>query len=167
MFLARSRSLFFLAFMASLLVMGGVLYLEFGVGLQPCPLCLVQRFFLVAFGAVCLAAFIHAPGRAGQHVYWGLAVTCALLGALAASRQVWLQSGTQAPQASCQPPLGQMLRSMPFNEVAETLLLGTPDCVRIKWTLLQMSLAEWSLLAFAGMAVFALIQLLYRYRQAF
>lgn len=166
MLLTRSRSLFFLSFTASLLVMGAVLYLEFGVGLEPCPLCLVQRFFLVAFGAACLAAFIHSPGRVGQYVYWGLASLAACLGALSASRQVWLQSSSMVPAEICHPTFGHMLRSMPLSQVIESLLLGTADCVRIKWTLLEMSIAEWSLLAFAGMAVFTLIQLLYVHRQA-
>lgn len=166
MFLARSRSLFFLAFTASLLIMMAVLYLEFGVGLEPCPLCLVQRFFLVAFAAACLAAFIHSPGREGQYVYWGLSSLFACLGALAASRQVWLQNSSMVPAEVCHPTIGHMLLSMPFGQVIESLLLGTADCVRIKWTLLEMSVAEWSLLAFAGMAVFTLIQLLCVHRQA-
>jgi disulfide bond formation protein DsbB len=166
MLLARSRSLFFLAFTASLLVMAGVVYLEFWVGLETCPLCLVQRFFLVIFAAVCLLALVQGPGRTGQYVYWGLAFSSALFGALGASRQVWLQSNAIMPDESCHPTLGHMFSSMPLTEVIEALLLGTPDCVQLKWTLLEMSVAEWSLLAFAGMAVFTFIQLLYVHRQA-
>jgi disulfide bond formation protein DsbB len=40
--------------------------------------------------------------------------------------------------------------------------LGSPDCAIINWTLLGMSLPEWSLLVFAGLGVIALMQLFER-----
>ncbi|MCY1402623.1 disulfide bond formation protein B [compost metagenome] len=167
MFLARSRSLFLMGFLASLLIIGAVLYLEYEVGLQPCPLCWVQQFFLFGFGAICLMAFIHAPAQLGQYIYGGAAFSFALFGALAASRQVWLQSNGVVPEQTCHPTLAQMLQTLPLRQVVESLLFGTPDCVLVKWTLLGMSVAEWSLLAFSGMLVFSFLQFLCMRRRVF
>ena len=50
MSLASPRSLFLLAFLGCLALLGGALYLEHGVGLDPCPLCIVQRIFVILFG---------------------------------------------------------------------------------------------------------------------
>ncbi|MCY1393428.1 disulfide bond formation protein B [compost metagenome] len=161
MFLARLRSLFLMGFLASLMIIGAVVYLEYGVGLKPCPLCWVQQFFLVGFGATCLLAFIHAPARLGRYAYWGAAFTFALFGALAASRQVWLQSNAAVPEQACHPSLQHMIQTLPLRQVIESLLFGTPDCVLVKWTLVGMSVAEWSLLAFAGMMVFSFMQFFY------
>ena len=42
------------------------------------------------------------------------------------------------------------------------VLHGSADCAEVNWTLLGMSIPEWSLLAFAGMVLFAGYQLLRR-----
>ena len=52
MLLACSRFIFLLALVASAAVLGASLYLEYGPGLSPCLLCLVQRYLLLAFCVV-------------------------------------------------------------------------------------------------------------------
>ena len=65
------------------------LYLQHVVGLNPCPMCIVQRYALIG---VALLALIGWRLRG-----WGLAVTgvllalCAGFGAFTAARQSWLQ----------------------------------------------------------------------------
>jgi protein dithiol:quinone oxidoreductase len=41
-------------------------YLQFVAGLEPCPLCIIQRLLLFAVGVAFLAAALHHPaGRVG------------------------------------------------------------------------------------------------------
>jgi disulfide bond formation protein DsbB len=40
-------------------------YLEFIKGLEPCPLCITQRFFLLVSGLLGLLAAIHKPAQTG------------------------------------------------------------------------------------------------------
>jgi disulfide bond formation protein DsbB len=162
MILARSRSMFLTAFFASVLIMGAALYLEYQVGLKPCSLCIVQRVFLVIFGLLCLLAAVHFPATKGMRGYMGGALSCAVLGGLAATRQLWLQNYPQAWMPTCHPDLWGTLLHMPVSEALKVLVLGTPDCAAVNWTLSGLSLPEWSLLAFAGLALFALLQLLHR-----
>lgn len=162
MILARSRSMFLLAFCASVLIMGAALYLEYEVGLQPCSLCIVQRFFLAVFGISCLAAAVHFPRGSGLRIYAGMGLVSALLGGLAATRQLWLQDNADPAAVTCHPGLWHLLQHAPLLQTLKVLVLGTPDCGSINWTLLSLSLPEWSLLGFAGLALFALIQLLHR-----
>jgi disulfide bond formation protein DsbB len=42
------------------------------------------------------------------------------------------------------------------------VLHGSADCAEVNWTLLGMSIPEWSLLAFVMMVAFSLYQLLRR-----
>ncbi len=63
--LASPRSLFLLAFIGSALLIVVALYMEHVMGLAPCPLCIVQRICVIAFGLTCLLAAIHGPAKPG------------------------------------------------------------------------------------------------------
>jgi disulfide bond formation protein DsbB len=162
MSLARSRSLFLLAFFACVFVICAALYLEYGVGLAPCPLCIVQRAFVIAFGVICLIAFFHAPGKTGWRIYSLLILLCALAGAAAAGRQVWLQSVPMDDFTSCMHTPGSVLAAMPLTQILAQVFNGIAGCTEINWSLFGMSIAEWSLLAFAGMILFAAYHLFQR-----
>lgn len=163
MSLASPRSLFFLAFLACLAMMGGALYLEHVVGLEPCPLCIVQRMCVMAFGLFALLAALHNPGRGGRRAYAGLTFLSAAAGAAAACRQIWIQNTPPDPMASCMPSnFDYMLENLPFQEFVSRVLHGTADCAEVTWTLFGMSLAEWCLLAFVGMVIFSAYQFLRR-----
>ncbi len=162
MALVQPRTLFLLAFLGCLALMGGALYLEHVVGLNPCPLCIVQRIFVMLFGAVCLVAAIHGPGRGGRRVYAVLGLLMALGGAATAARQIWLQSVPADQLEACLPSLEFMMQALPLQEIVTLVFRGTADCAEVTWTLFGFSLPEWSLLAFLAMAVVALFQLLRR-----
>lgn len=160
--LVSSRTLFLLAFVGCLLIMAGALYLEHVVGLQPCPLCVVQRVCVMLFGLLCLLAAVHGPGMLGQRLYAGLLMLITLTGAGTAARQVWLQSVPADQLPSCIPPLDYLMDTLPFQEIVRVVLHGSADCAEVSWTLFTLSVAEWSLLAFVGMLVFALLQMFRR-----
>lgn len=161
MHLARSRSLFLLAFIACALVTCAVVYLERSARLAPCPLCMVQRALVSVFGLIALAAFIQAPRKVGWRIYSSLMLFCAMAGASAAGRQVWLQSNP-ADGAACVATSDNLFEVMTFFKIIAQMFDGEVDCLEVTWTLFGMSLPEWSLLAFVGMIVFAIYQLCQR-----
>lgn len=160
--LASPRSLFFLGFIGCTLMMIAALYLEHVVGLAPCPLCIVQRICVIGFGLVCLLAAIHGPARVGRRVYSFVALLFALSGGATAIRQIWLQNMPVDQLPSCLPSLEYMMDALPFQEIARLVLHGTAECAEVNWTLLGMSIPEWTLLAFIAMALFTLWQTLRR-----
>ena len=81
--LASPRSLFFLAFLACAAMLGAGFYLQYVVGLEPCPLCIVQRIFFAGAGLFSLIAALHGRGR---RVYSVLVLLCSLGGAGTAGR---------------------------------------------------------------------------------
>jgi disulfide bond formation protein DsbB len=160
--LSPFRGLFLLAFLLSVPVLAGSLYLQHGVGLQPCPLAILQRLCLVGFALACLAAALHGPASFGARVYALVALFCAGAGAIAAGRQIWLQDlpGGQPPRALS--VLDGLLSRLPLHGLLRLVLQGTGECGEVSWSLLGLSVPEWSLLAFAGLLLVSLWPLLRR-----
>ncbi len=74
---------------AALLAVG--YYLQFVDGLEPCPMCILQRVCYMAVVALGAVAALHGPGRLGQRVYSALLLIPVLIGLGVAARQTWLQ----------------------------------------------------------------------------
>lgn len=150
------RLRFALPALACVLLLAFGLYLQYGQGLQPCPLCLVQRGFFMAVAAVCIVAALHDPRRLGSLVYGALAALFALGGAAVAARQVWLQHLPPDKVPQCGPDLFFMMENFPLSRTLKTLVSGTGECAAVDWTFLRLSIAEWSLVCFAGLALYSL-----------
>jgi disulfide bond formation protein DsbB len=138
------------------LLLGFGFFLQYGEGLEPCPLCLVQRGFFIAVMAVCLVAALHRPRRRGTVVYASLAGLFALGGAAVAARQVWLQHLPPDKVPQCGPDLYFMMENFPLSRTLRTLFSGTGECAAVDWTFLRLSIAEWSLLWFAALFLYCL-----------
>ena len=136
------------------------LYLQHVVGLEPCPMCIVQRYALVL---VALTAGIGGALRQrGAHV--GAAVLILLLsgfGAFVAARQSWLQ--WYPPEvASCGRDFFGMIETFPLKRAIPMIFKGGGDCTKVDWTFLGLSIANWSFLVFCGFAFIALVLLVRR-----
>jgi len=108
---------------------------------------------------ICLAAAIHGPAKTGRRVYSGFALLFVVAGAATAIRQIWLQSVPADQLPSCLPSLEYMMEALPFQEIARLVLHGTAECAEVSWTMLGLSIPEWSLLGFIGMAIVCVWQL--------
>lgn len=161
--MASLRTLFIPACLASLAVLGASFYLESVLELVPCPLCFNQRLLLGIYALVCLSAALHAPGITGVRLYARAAMVSAASGALLAARHVWLQGAGDASHL-CPLPIGRMFE-LSWREAVRQLLLGGPDCRSLSWSFLDLTLPEWSLVAFLLLAALPLSCLLaYRFR---
>lgn len=160
---ARLRSFFLPACLAALAVLAASFQLENMPGLVPYPLCFSQRLLLAAYALLCLGALLQAPGLQGIRQYARATLGCSLAGALLAARHVWLQ-GAGTVMHVCPVPIGRVFEQS-WSEAARQLLLGGPDCNSLTWSFLDLTLPEWSLLAFLLLAALPLSCLLaYRFR---
>ncbi|UXZ96447.1 disulfide bond formation protein B [Pseudomonas phytophila] len=158
--LARTRSLFFLVFIACAMIVGSVVYLQcVVVGLSPCVLCLWQRAVFVASGLVAFIATIHAPGRAGCGAYSAVILLLTLSGAAIAGGQVWLQTATIDQTAEVIAQVERLLDMLSLHSQVDRLRSDAAFCAEISWSLFGISLPEWSLLAFVGLALVMLYAL--------
>lgn len=158
---ARLRTFFVPACLASLAVLVGSYYLEYTLGLIPCPLCFTQRLLLGLYAMLCLGAVVQAPST--SRGYTRALLACSLTGALLAARHVWLQGASGAIHV-CPAPIWRVFEQS-WREAARQLLLGGPDCHSLTWSFFDLTLPEWSLLAFLLLAALPLSHLLaYRFR---
>ena len=152
-----------LAFLACAGLLAFALYEQLHVGLVPCPLCIFQRIAFTATGVVFLVAGLHAPRHAvGQRVYALLALLAALVGAGIAGRHVWIQHLPPDQVPACGPGLDYLRELLPLSGVIRTVLSGSGECAKVDWTLLGLSMAEWGLVWFVLLALWALCLLLRR-----
>jgi disulfide bond formation protein DsbB len=131
-------------------------YLEYAQGLQPCPLCLVQRGFFYAVGGTALVGALHGPRRAGTILYSLLLLVFSAGGAATAGRQVWLQHLPPEKVPACGPDLLFMLENFPLMQTVQKLFKGTGECAVVDWTFLGLSIAGWALVCFAAFGAYAL-----------
>lgn len=139
---------------AGLLAFGYVL--QYFLGQDPCPLCLLQRGFYYGVLLVLAAGALHAPGRAGAAAYAGGAFLFAAGGLATAVRHVWLQHLPPEQVPACGPDLFYMLDNLPLGRTVQLLLRGSGQCAEVHWRFLGLSIAEWSLAWFAALAAFTL-----------
>ena len=134
---------------AGLLAYG--LYLQHVVGLEPCPMCIVQRYALVLIAVV--AGLTGAGSRKSLHVGGLLLlIVTAGFGAFVAARQSWLQ--WYPPEvASCGRDFYGMIENFPLQRAIPMIFKGSGDCSKIDWTFLGASIANWSFLCFCGILV--------------
>jgi disulfide bond formation protein DsbB len=145
-----SRLLFFAIFAVCAGLIGYGLYLQHAQNLEPCPLCILQRYAFVLTGLIALVAALHGPRRIGAWIYGVLAILAAGTGAGIAGRQIWLQYNP--PKAfDCGPGLDYMLESFPLTQVLPKLFKGEGDCAKVVWRFLGLSIPEWALVWFVAL----------------
>lgn len=139
------RSFFGLMALVCTALLGYGYYLQYVTGLEPCPLCILQRLAFLGLLIVCVIAAIHGPRKTGTRIYAGLGLLATVVGGAIAGRQVWLQQlpPDQVPQ--CGPGLEYMLDVFPLFEALRMTLSGSGECAEIDWTFLGLSIAQWSL----------------------
>ncbi|MBY4596861.1 disulfide bond formation protein B [bacterium BD-1] len=136
----------------------GILYLQNVVGLDPCPMCIVQRYALIIVGVFsAFAAFSSKPG--GWRLWGLLAVAMSLIGAFTAARQSWLQ--WNPPEfATCGRDIFGMIESFPLQRAIPMIFKGSGDCSAVDWTFLGGTIANWSFVWFLVFAVVIIAVLL-------
>ncbi len=133
------------------------LYLQHVVGLEPCPMCIVQRYALMLIALVAALNSLHS--KKGWHIFGHFVLLLlALGGAFVAARQSWLQ--WYPPEVvSCGRDLYGMIESFPLQRVIPMVFKGSGDCSAVDWTFLGGSIANWSFVSFFALAVFAVLML--------
>lgn len=153
-YLLKPRLVFVAIFLgcAGLLLFG--LYLQHALDLEPCPMCILQRYAFLAIGLIAGVAALQAPARAGTGIYAVIIALAATAGGGVAAWQTWLQHNP--PQlADCGPGLEFMVESFPLTEALPMIFRGSGDCSKVQWSWLGLSIAEWSLVAFSGIFLVA------------
>ncbi|HET7096368.1 MAG TPA: disulfide bond formation protein B [Casimicrobiaceae bacterium] len=151
------RPAYFLGAAVCAALMGWALWLQYGLNIDPCPLCSLQRLAVIAMGVVFLAAAIHNPKPLGAGIYAGLATIIGIFGAVTAMRHVWIQSLPKDEVPACGMGLNYMLETMPLADVLAKVFKGSGECAEQGWLLLGLAIPAWTLVFFIAMTVAAIV----------
>ncbi|TRZ58194.1 MAG: disulfide bond formation protein B [Rhodocyclaceae bacterium] len=157
------RGLFAATGLASLGLIAGALVLVKTMNLAACPLCILQRMLYLLLALEAIVAWILAnparptalPRRAAALV---MAVT-ALTGTGIATYQMWLQRFAKGVSCTADQPWWERLVDWAGSQWP-LMFEASGLCSEAGWKFLGLSIAEWSLIAFACMSIAMVIALL-------
>ena len=123
--------------------------------LAPCPLCIFQRLLYLAIGLVALAGVLLPGGR----LLWSVLTAALAAGGVAvAGYQTWMQAFPHlATECGYSDPnlIERLVDWLGMHWPA--LFLATGFCTSREWEFLGLSMANWSLLVFAGIVGYAVL----------
>ena len=147
MMLVTRRKLFLTGFLISVSLIVYVLYTQYVLGLEPCPLCILQRVAVIALGISFLLLALRPPQRKQSKFLTSiLLVMISSAGAGIAARHVWLQNLPPDKVPGCGPGLDFMMANFPLSDVLEMVFSGSGECAEISWSFAFLSMPAWALI---------------------
>ncbi len=153
------RSTYLLGFLITAALLAATLYIQKYDGFVPCPLCILQRITFFGLGIFFLLGWFFGTHKIASVLISVLACLFSMLGVLLSGRQVWLQHLPPDKNADCSVSLQYLIHALPFDQVIAKIMQGTAECSQKGWELLNLSMAEWSLVWFTAFLVLSLIQI--------
>lgn len=143
--------------------LGAAFALQYGAGVEPCALCLYQRYLYGATILLGLAAIAAAPlGRLGL-AFAGLAGLALFADAGVAFYHVGVEQGWFEGLAACGGSAGATPDTL--EALREALNdAPPPSCADVPWSLFGISIAGYNLIYTSAFAAFALIATLRLWR---
>lgn len=141
-----------LVVLGAVVALGAALYMQHGKALQPCTMCIIQRYAFLLLG---LSAFlcILLPFRVIRVFLVGTGVLGALVGIIAAIRNLWVLSH---PEILCgRDPIELFLNGLPPAQWFPKVFVAQGLCSDPIPPLLGLPLPAWSLIG-----LFVLVSLL-------
>jgi disulfide bond formation protein DsbB len=150
------RTLNLAGFVACAALLAYALYAQFGLKLEPCPLCIFQRIGIALAGVVFLLAAVHNPGGWGRYVYAVLLAVATLATAGVAARHVYVQHLPPGSLPSCGAPLAILVKFTPVFTLIKKVLTGSGECGEVNWRFLGLAMPTWVLLCALALAALGL-----------
>jgi disulfide bond formation protein DsbB len=145
-----------IGFAVSAALIGYALYVQYVQGLEPCPLCILQRVAVMAAGVLFLLAAVHDPAERGARAYGVLIDLAAMAGILVAARHMWIMAQPPGSVAECGASLDYMMEVLPLHEVLGKVLTGSGECAKLDWQFAGLNMPTWVLIALVGLGTWGL-----------
>jgi len=147
MMLVTRRHLLLTGFLISVFLIIYALYTQYVLGLEPCPLCILQRVAVIVLGLSFLLLAVRPPQRKQSKFLASLLlVMISSAGVGIAARHVWLQNLPPDKVPGCGPGLDFMMANFPLSEALEMVFSGSGECAEISWSFAFLSMPAWALI---------------------
>jgi protein dithiol:quinone oxidoreductase len=145
-----------LGFAACAALIGYAIFVQYVQGLEPCPLCILQRVAVMVVGALFLIAALHNPAERGARVYGVLIDLAALAGIVVAARHMWIMAQPPGSVAECGASLDYMMDVLPLHEVLMKVLSGSGECAKLDWQFAGLNMPTWVLMTLVALGTWGL-----------
>ena len=151
------RPAFIIGFIFSTIIIATALFFQYGLNLEPCPLCIIERIVVITLAAIFLVGLLHNPKHSlVRRLYGQIVATASLAGIAVASRHAWLQNLPEDQRPACGEGLDYWIKTLPPNEVIEKIFQGTGDCAEVAWTFAGFNTPELALIIFSGFFLYGI-----------
>jgi disulfide bond formation protein DsbB len=148
--LLSARRLFVLAVILVVSAITAALYLQYAVGLTPCPLCVLQRMGYIVAAIFALLSALAAPGSWLRPLLGTLAIVGSLAGGSVAAWHVWLLA--HPPESlGCGRPFEWFNDDFPLITWLPRLFRGDGDCLAVDWKFFGLNVPHLSVLTFLAL----------------
>jgi disulfide bond formation protein DsbB len=155
----QTRTLLSSVAIVCLALIGVALYLQHGMDMLPCPLCVIQRYLYIAIAIACLLGAWADKIKLGA----GIGLLGAIGGLGVAGKHVYILAH---PGLSCGiDPMETALNKIPTATYLPFLFRADGMCEDATAPVLGMSIPQWSFVWF-GFVALALLWILVRRRRA-
>lgn len=157
-----SRQSWGLLALSAALLEATALYFQYGMGLEPCIMCIYQRFAMLgilAAGLVGLLAPRSFMVRSLAFASWGVG---SIWGYLLAREHIAMQTTTDPFAFTCDfvPNFPEF---MPLHEWFPSFFAATGDCGSIDWSFMGLTMPGWMEIIFAAYSVVFIFFLLFHF----
>ncbi len=142
-------------FLSGILLAAGI-FMEHAMSLEPCALCMMQRFWLLMGAFVALAGIMHNPNWG---IYPLLTAACAVTGTGFSLRQLWLQNLPADQVPACGPGFTYMAENFPVWELIVAMTSGSGNCAEVSWSFIGLSIPAWLSVFFAAIIFISVLQI--------
>ena len=129
--------------------------LQYGFNLEPCPLCVLERFVLFIMLGSCILGLM-IKNKIIQKILYYLIIINNFLALAIAGRHLYLQSLPPEKVPACAPGFDFLINNFSASEVLSILLKGSGQCANIGPRFLYLSVAQWSFIGFSFLMLLSL-----------
>ena len=148
------RAQFAAGFAVCIALLAYAYFVQFQLGIEPCPLCIFQRLAFIAIALIFLVGAIANPRAGGRKAYALLVLFGAMAGVGIAAYHLWVQHLGPDPMAGCTPGWNYMVENYSlryaWSKTLEHAFTGHADCAEINWTFLGLAMPFWTLVCYVG-----------------
>ena len=123
----------------------GYFYLERALGLEPCPLCILDRIVFIALAIIFALAYFQRPNTGDRIGYDIGALVMSLGGIGIAGRHLYLQNRPAETLGDCGAGFWHLLDRVGLEGAVASAFQGGGDCGSIQWTFLGLSIPALTL----------------------
>lgn len=145
--LSLKRGSWLLLFLSTLALEMTALYFQYGMGLQPCVMCIYERVALAGIMFAALIGFLQPKFIIIRLIALFIGLGSTVKGLLLALKHVDYQTNPH-PLNQC-TYLPEFPQSLPLDQWLPALFQPTGSCSEISWQFLGVTMAQWIVVIFA------------------